>query len=99
MGYWRVFEEFSRSELVPVAGLIFEPVTVPVEFFVGDFLAANACGHPGAEAGGGNGQMADAETIGILDGAEAQAGGVNLIGALREAVFVFANVDEVFFDD
>jgi hypothetical protein len=43
--------------------------------------------------------VTDAETIGILDGAEAQAGGVNLIGALGKAVFVFANVDEVLFDD
>ena len=90
--------KYSRS-LAPgsviLASLIFEPVAVTFQFLLGDVLAADAGGHPGTETGGRDGQMADAEAVRIMDGAEAQARGVHLVGPLGKAILISSNVHDM----
>lgn len=79
--------------------MILKPTAVAFQLFFSDVLVANAARHPRTETGGGNRQMSDAETVRIVNGAHAQALGIDIVRPFGETIFVFSDVNNVPVDD
>jgi len=68
---------------------------IAFQLFIRNVLAADASGHPRAETGCGNDEMRYAKTVRIVNRADAQAIGVEIVRPVGKTILVSANVENV----